>query len=757
MRNQTTKYRRRQVLTQMTLAVPCAAVRFASAQGRAGGVSVETAALRLEIPPTGGGLRLTDKAAGVTWTSNPSRIGEVALQVHGKAERFDLRAFETGGTPDAPVLIFRPVAGRPDATLRINLKPAQNGQSLDFSYDADGVDVEEIRLLDTLTATGESAYILVPVREGLLIPAGSGRAFRMRFGTSDYEGCHMTMLGLVKDGAALLATWTDPYVVAEVTAGETEAQPLSASLLLRKSAKSAQLHVLGKGDYVSIAKAYREVAKSKGYLVTWDQKLKNHPERAGYFGASNVKLWHALNRRMNEESTEEVSVRVEWTFDEVAQIAEHLKRDLQIDKVLFGLGGWIRRGYDNQHPDILPAAPELGGNEGLADCARRVRAVGYLFSLHDNYQDIYRDSPSWDEQWIMKTREGKLAQGGRWAGGRAYLTCSQKALDLARRPQNLPAVRKLAGPNCYFIDTTYAAGLQECFDPKHPLTKLDDMKWKIALSEYAREVFGSFGSECGREWAIPHAEFFEGLTGVSGTYFANAKLLQQTGGFPVPLFEIVYRDCIAMYGKYAYDINRSAEYVLHHILIGRTLNYHRMPMHIYWKGADIAPDPTDPAGLFVRGANGWTEGLVAMDRYLKNTHEILSPLNEITSRLPMTRHEFLTADRRAQRSVFGENARAVESVVNMGAGTLPWNSKLGGRIDLPPYGFLVEAPSFVAFHARNWNGVTYASPPLFTLRSLDGRPLAESRRVRVYHGFGDAGLRLRGSDRSVVNEAVLEL
>ena len=29
------------------------------------------------------------------------------------------------------------------------------------------------------------------------------------------------------------------------------------------------------------------------------------------------------------------------------------------------MGGWTHRGYDNQHPDILPANPECGGNEGL--------------------------------------------------------------------------------------------------------------------------------------------------------------------------------------------------------------------------------------------------------------------------------------------------------------------------------------------------------------------------------------------------------
>ena len=349
-----------------------------------------------------------------------------------------------------------------------------------MSYQADeALQVTSISLLEDLLGATDAGkgYVIVPVREGLLVPADSGLSFTHRFGTFEYEGCHMEMLGIVQGGAAVMITWHDPYVAAELKSAVAETpssagrQRLSASLVLGKSAKSFRIRLLGQGDYVTIGKAYRQVAQEKGWLVTWDEKLKDHPERAKLFGAVNYKLWSTLDRRMNEESTKEESVRVNWTFDEAAQVAEHLKRDLKLDKVLFIMGGWIHRGYDNQHPDILPTAPECGGDAAFADCARRVRNLGYLFCLHDNYQDIYRDSPSWDENLIMKNADGTLALGGRWAGGRAYLTCSQMALDLAQRPQNLPAVKDLSAADAYFIDTTYAAGLQECFDPAHPLTR----------------------------------------------------------------------------------------------------------------------------------------------------------------------------------------------------------------------------------------------------------------------------------------------
>jgi hypothetical protein len=450
---------------------------------------------------------------------------------------------------------------------------------------------------------------------------------------------------------------------------------------------------------------------------------------------------------------------VNWTFDESAQVAEHLKRDLKLDQVLFIMGGWIHRGYDNQHPDILPTAPECGGDAAFADCARRVRNLGYLFCLHDNYQDIYRDSPSWDEKLIMKTPDGKIARGGHWAGGTAYLTCSQMALDLARRPQNLPAVKDLSAADAYFIDTTYAAGLQECFDPAHPLTRWDDMKWKQALSDYGREVFGIFGSECGREWAIPHSDFFEGLTGVSGHAYHDTKLMSKLGATVVPLFELVYRDCIAMYGKYGYDPQRSAEYVLQHISLARPLNYHSIPPHLYWKRefkpatepASNAPNP----GLFARADGGWAAELHPMDRFVKNTYEILSPLNELTARMRMTQHRFLTPDRKVQQSTFGEGADAVEVVVNGGETPFTYASRSGGIVELPPYGFIAESRTFVAFHAFSYGGLRYSAPVMFTLHSLDNRPLSRSRQVRVYHAFGSDQIRVGKATLAVPREAIV--
>jgi len=720
---------------------------------------LESDYLRFEISTETGAVAITDKLAGVVWGRNPNApyFGSVKARIGGEIRTLPLESSTLKYAGNSIELTFHPVPVSPELLITVAVSLLPGGKGLEFRYTASpNLDVQSIDLLENAlwTTAAGNGYALVPVRMGLMIPAGTAPEFKRTFGTYEYEGFHMAMLGLVKQRAAALVTWEDPYISA--TLQNVPSQLLSAAIDLRKSAHSVEMYVLGKGDHMTVGRAFREIATRRGLVDRWDTKIKRNPEADKLIGAIDFKLWALLDREMNAESTQEKVLKVNWTFDEAAQVAEHLRNDLQLERVLFPIGGWTRRGYDNQHPDILPANPECGGNAGLAECSRRIRKLGYVFSLHDNYQDIYRDSPSWNEDLIMKDPAGRLAKGGAWWGGQAYLTCSRQALDLAKRAQNLPAVKEISQANSYFIDTTYAAGLQECFDPKHPLSRADDMKWKIALSDYARDEFGIFGSEDGREWAIPHSDFMEGLVGVSGDYFHRPQLLKETGGVSIPLFEIVYRDTQAVYGKYGYDIFQSASHVLYHVRIGRPLYYHEVPPHLYWKQTAPEPPPPPAAGLdpalFVRAEGGWAAGRHPFDRFVKNTYEILSPLHELTARMQMTEFEFLTPNRKVTRTVFGEGSGRVEAIVNESLSPFAWKCRTGGDVILPPEGFVIDSPTFAAFHALKWNEIDYKAAPLFTIRSKDGRPIETSRSLRIYHGFGDSRIRIATALKNVATE-----
>ena len=224
------------------------------------------------------------------------------------------------------------------------------------------------------------------------------------------------------------------------------------------------------------------------------------------------------------------------TFAELSQVAQHWNDVLGFDRALMTLGGWIRMGFDNQYPDILPASPEAGSNEGLAALSTQVRDYGWLFGLHDNYQDMYDDAPSFDTKYLMYNKDGRPQTGGVWAGGTPYLMASDKAMEFAYR--NLPQVKDLFSPNSYFIDTTFNVPLAVSYAP-NALSRSEDMHWKQTLAGYAQDTFGVFGSEGGVEWAVPYGDYFEGIL--------SKKTQAEPGSHIVPLMELVYGDCVALY------------------------------------------------------------------------------------------------------------------------------------------------------------------------------------------------------------------
>ncbi len=223
---------------------------------------------------------------------------------------------------------------------------------------------------------------------------------------------------------------------------------------------------------------------------------------------------------MNEESTKEESVKVRWTFDEAAAIAEHLHNDLGIDRCLFTLGGWTEGGYDCRHPDNLPANPECGGNDALAAAVRRIQALGYVASLHDNYQDMYRDAKSWNPDFLEKRPDGSLIRGGRWLGGRAYMVCAPKQV-------NWPCVAEPAGdPKAVWalvlLHRHHLAVDRAMPDPKHPIGRNETSPSRASFRT-RRGKCSACSQRVRREWALPHSDFFEGLVGVAGRHFHNLK------------------------------------------------------------------------------------------------------------------------------------------------------------------------------------------------------------------------------------------
>ncbi len=141
------------------------------------------------------------------------------------------------------------------------------------------------------------------------------------------------------------------------------------------------------------------------------------------------------------------------------------------------------------------------------------------------------------------------------------------------------------------------------------------------------------------------------------------------------------------------------------------------------------------------------------DRFLKNTHEILSPLAELTVNARISKLEFLTPDRAVRRVTFTEKKDKVVATVTVNFGAVDYTvkSEQGGDVVLPTYGFLTESPEFTAFYASSWAGRKYDKPVLFTVRKSGWR------KAQVFHGFGDTHINWSGKDYSIRRSSEIKL
>ena len=696
----------------------------------------------LRVAESRAAFELVD-ASGVRWTSSPrfERLG-IAHFVRGDEQQ----ELPLVGAPlltragDALHLDFTPkLPGRAGvARVRLTARLREQGRALALSWSgeaAGGWALDSVALLDRalgVTDSGDGALVVAQVL-GELLPAEGALPVRREYRSHDLS---MKLAGALGQGSALLLTWDEHEAVLTSHADRVD-HPRVAGRVLRSF--SMQLHTpgselvlrpLGPGGYSELAHAYREVVERKGFLVPQARKRASSSRHAERMGAPVFRVEGLVRGEEGEPVCRH-------TFEELEACVRHWNEDLGLDRAQVIVGGWNRAGYDCGYPDILPANEACGGDEGLARLISTIRDVGFLSGLHDNYQDLYRDSPSWDEELVSRDERGELRAGGVWAGGQSYMVCGTEQLEFARR--NLPQVRERFGPDMIFLDTTLTTRLQSCSHEAHPLSVHEDREARLELFRYARELFGLVGLEGAREWGIPEADVIEGPM--------THQTVHGESFTAIPLLPLTFGDCVDLLTIQADRVGpASTRAVLDHLLYGE-LPVFEVGAGLYWQsepplGEDEA---RDPAAALARADRGWARHLGPTDRMIKNTFEVASYTHRAIGDAPMVAHEFLEHD--AQHSSFGE----VEVWVNYGAEPL----ELGGT-RLGQNGFLVRSPTFVAFHALEHEGVESPGGTCFTLRSLDGLPLAESRRVRVFHAFGDPRVRLWGELREVRREEIFE-
>ncbi len=145
--------------------------------------------------------------------------------------------------------------------------------------------------------------------------------------------------------------------------------------------------------------------------------------------------------------------------------AENLRelKDNGVDHLVIIQHVWQRYGYDVKLPDHIPANPAYGGDKGMIAFGRAANDCGYVWSLHENYIDLYPDAPSYDPTARVLRSDGSPSPAWYNAGTKVQsfgLKCN-RALGYAK--QNSPEIHRRYHTTAAYLD------VHACVPPWHQL------------------------------------------------------------------------------------------------------------------------------------------------------------------------------------------------------------------------------------------------------------------------------------------------
>lgn len=316
-------------------------------------------------------------------------------------------------------------------------------------------------------------------------------------------------------------------------------------------------------DYNDLCKVYRNYAKETGLLVTLKEKAAKNPLVDKLIGSAIVHT--GIKTHVSPDSAYYDTEHPEKNDYVVAfatrQVQMQKLKEKGLEKVYLHLDGWGDPGYDNQHPDYLPACVEAGGWEGMKALSDYMKDLNYMFAIHDQYRDYYFDAATYDKDFALQNPDGSRIEFCRWAGGwQTYICASQAPLYLRRNFTELfKQGIKLEGT---YLDVFTCNEPDECTHPWHRMTRKECLEFRKSCFDYllANDILPS--SEEVIDWAIPSL-----VTAHYGPYAFMLWPNAEPKGVPVPLFNLVYHDCVVLPWLMDED-TKYGDYMLYALLNG---------------------------------------------------------------------------------------------------------------------------------------------------------------------------------------------
>lgn len=610
-------------------------------------------------------LALDINAQSVDWKMFSSGTNDMIVKYRGQefplrltaARKMSIAPYDTGFKTGVKITLsdFRHGSDKLDLTLYLEV--CLQGDAEDLVFDIAATEGEAVlRQLQWPTALDPTGldYVVLSNNKGDLLPNNWPQAyFPIRNANAKdhsilqshvIEDWAMSWWGFEKGKSAMMVIVETPddaaYQFSHPAGGPTIIGPRWRDSLGKfRYMRTARMCFFPEGNYVTLAKRYRQYVMDTGLFVSLKEKIAKKPGLADVIGMPETRVGILFNQTPASDRYSQTNHYRLTTFDERAAELRALKSN-GVGRTLVYCSGWAHLGYDRQHPDPLPPPEAAGGWDGMKRLFDTAHELGYPFIFHDQYRDYYTDAPSFNPDFAIHEedtnlpatafagsrvgdwKEGQIPFMRHWDGGpQGYLNSRYQLGHLEKNYQLFFAHG--IHPDGIYIDVIGYVPPDEDFNPEHPTTRSDAMVGQANLMNWAGHNLGVTSTEAGSDWVVPFAD-----------------IVNQSGGvgkhIPVPLYQLVYHDAVLVtFGA------------------GRAGGERNFLLGMLYGG--VPELPVDP------GAQ--TLGYV----------KIMAALNKRVGLLEMTDHEFLADDRKKERTTFADGTTVM---VDWDANTVDIKPKL---------------------------------------------------------------------------------
>lgn len=405
----------------------------------------------------------------------------------------------------------------------------------------------------------ESDYSVESLRQGSVITDGYKRnkTLTMSFTSTGRKigsgACYMPLYGRHANGITYSAIVETPYDAALFSSKGANDSFLTSviweSSLKKMGYERAVVYTFhNNGDFNTVAKDYRHYLEKRGELKKIKQKFAENPNIERMIGTPLMhhKIYECLDKKSNMYKSGGTNERLYSTFENRAAQLQKLK-ELGLKRLYIHTDGWGKEGYDHGHPYPLPACEKAGGGQGLKKLVDKTKELSYLFAFHDQYRDFYLSSNAYDDKKRVIRANGSIYYEETWDGGPQTVLCTSFAPQFVKNTYDELENQGIK-PDGVYLDVFSALPGDECLDDNHKISREQSVEYRRKCFHILNERGIIVSSEEGGFHLINSVALIH-----HAPYYERPQYYGEPYGIPIPLFNLVYHDCLFV--PWGYSLN----------------------------------------------------------------------------------------------------------------------------------------------------------------------------------------------------------